>query len=246
MANQYDTRPFGEHNTPMRPSKAPMPRSTIEPLPYFPALCRLLSGVTISLVVCYLEIHHPAPEPDLQSFTGHQNPPIFLDCDQACEDLGVSRRTLHVSLCCLSTWWSSELERQRAARASREFLNPDHSRYGRLKFYSVTGSKTLRPGTVIQIRRNYGHLAKLLQDAGIATLAVPVPAIAIPFTKLADNAVLASTLNAPERKMSLTEILSSVSALGEDRRSTRYPRLRAAVAAGLRPASALKVRRNMA
>jgi hypothetical protein len=183
MDNRHDIRPFGEHNTPMRPSKAPMPRSTIEPLPYFPALCRVLSGVTISLVVSYLEIHHPSPEPDFQSFTGHQNPPIFLDCDRAALDLGVSRRTLHVSLCCLCTWWPSESERQRAARAGREFLNPDHSRYGRLKFYSATGSKTWRPGTIIRLRRNFGHLAKLLQNAGIATLAVPVPAIAIPLPK---------------------------------------------------------------
>jgi hypothetical protein len=181
MDNQHDIRPIGERNTPMRPAKVPMPRSTIEPLPYFPNLKSQLHSVTASLLLTYLEIHHPAPRgPDGTILTT----PVTLDLDAVAADLQVSRRTLHVSLCCLSTWWSSELERQRAARASREFLNPDHTRYGRLKFYSATGSKTWRPGTIIQLRRNFGHLAKLLQDAGIATLAVPVPAIAIPFTQV--------------------------------------------------------------
>jgi len=31
--------------------------------------------------------------------SGLRLPPVSIDCDQACEDLGVSRRTLHICLC---------------------------------------------------------------------------------------------------------------------------------------------------
>jgi hypothetical protein len=59
---------------------------------------------------------------------------------------------------------------------------------------------------------------------------------------MADNGVSAPTAHIPAPKELLSEILSS--ALAVDRRSTRYPRLRAAMEAGLLPASALKVRRK--
>lgn len=222
LANRTDRPIEGEGYAPKHRRDYPALPSGLPPLPYFPQLCRVLGGVTIAIVLTYLEIHHSAPESDSPASAGLRNPPIYLDCDQACMDLGVSRRTLHVSLCCISTWWRSEEERSRAARAGREFLNPDHTRYGRLKFYSATGAKTWRPGTIIRLRRNFGHLAKLLQNAGIATLAVPVPAITIPLPKLADNGVSAPTAHNLAQKESLSEILSS--ALAWDRRSTHYLR----------------------
>jgi len=207
-------------------------------------LCHALGGVTISLVVVYLEIHHKAKSDDSERPAGLKSTPVCVDCDQACRDLGISRRTLLVSLCCISTWWKSEEERSRAARAGREFLNPDHSRYGRLKFYSATGSKTWRPGTIIQLRRNFAHIENLLQNAGIATLAVQVHPPQIPFPKLTDNAISAPTAHTPAQKESLSEILLRALVLSGDRRSTRYLRRRVAEGTGLPPASALRVRRN--
>src|SRR5271163_2928679 len=189
MANHNDTRQVGEGDKSARPSSVPMVPSTIEPLPYFPNLHRCIHGVTASLVLTYLEIHHPAPRDSNGTIL---TTPVTLNLDAVAADLQVSRRTLNVSLSVLCTWWPTEIARLRAARACREFLNPDHSRYGRWKFYSATGPKTWRPGTVIQLRRNFGHLSRLLQDAGIATLAVPVPTLAIPVPKLAENGVSAS------------------------------------------------------
>lgn len=167
---------------------------------------------------------------------------MTLNLDSVAADLGVSRRTLCVNLSVLCAWWPTEEARGRAARAGREFLNPDHTRYGRWKFYSATGSKTWRPGTIIQLRRSFECLTKLLQDAGIATLAVPVPAVVLPVPAMAECSVSPSAAHILVQKESLSEILSS--ALGLDRRSARYPRLRAAVEAGPLPASALKVRRK--
>lgn len=242
MANQYDARPIGERNTPMSPSKGPMPPSTIEPLPYFPNLHRHIHSVTASLVLTYLEIHHRAPRDSNGTILTN---PVTLDLDAVAADLQVSRRTLCVNLSVLCAWWPTEEARCRAARAGREFLNPDHTRYGQRKFYSATGSKTWRPGTIVQLRRDFGHLAVLLRDAGIATLAVPVPAIALPVPAMGETGILASTAHVQKEKMSLAGILSRASVFSGDRRKTHYPRLRAAVAAGLLPANALKVLRNV-
>ena len=241
MAIQFDTWPIRERNTPMGPLKAPMPPSTIGPLPYFPNLKGQLHGVTASLVLTYLEIHYPAPR---DSNGTSLAAPVTLNLDAVAADLQVSCRTLLVNLSVLCAWWPTEEARCRAARADREFFNPDHTRYGQWKFYSATGSKTWRPGTNIRLRRNFAHLAKLLQDAGIATLSVPVPAIAFPVPKLAENGVSPSAAHILAQKESPAEILLRTSVLAGDRRSTRYPRLRAAVGAGLLPANALKVRRN--
>ena len=216
MTNQYDTLPFGERDTPMRPTKVPMPRSAIEPLPYFPNLKGHLRSVTASLVLTYLETHDPAPRgADGAILTT----PVTLDLDAVAADLQVSRRTLCVNLSVLCAWWPTEEARSRAARAGREFINPDHSRYGRLKFYSATGSKTWRPGTIIRLRRNFGQLTKLLQDAGIATLAVGAPTVAFPVPESVDNGVSAPAAHISAQKDSLLEILSS--ALASNRRITR-------------------------
>jgi len=189
MANHSDTRQVEEGDKSARPLSVPMLPSTIEPLPYFPNLHRCIYSVTASPVLTYLEIHYPAPRDSNDTILAA---PVTLNLDVVAADLQVSRRTLCVNLSGLCTWWPTENARWNAARASREFLNPDHSRYGRWKCYSATGPKTWRPGTTIQLRRNFGHLCRLLKDAGIATLAVPVPALAIPVPKLAENGVSAS------------------------------------------------------
>src|SRR5579871_6379281 len=155
--------------------------SNLEPLPYFPNLRGELHGVTASLLFTYLEIHHPAPRETSGAILAT---PVTLDLDSVAADLQVSRRTLCVNLSVLCTWWPTELARSSAARAGREFINPNHSRYGRWKFYSATGSKTWRPGTIIQLRRNFSMIENLLRDAGISTLSVPVPSIAFPVPKL--------------------------------------------------------------
>jgi hypothetical protein len=239
MANHNDTRQVGEGDKSARPSSVPMLPSTIEPLPYFPNLHRCIHSVTASLVLTYLEIYHPAPRDSNGTIL---TAPITLNLDAVAADLQVSRRTLCVCLSVLCTWWPTDMARLRAARCCREFVNPDHSRYGPLKFYSATGSKTWRPGTIIQLRRNFASLSMLLQDAGIATLAVPVPTIAIPVPKLAENGVSASAAYASCKKESIADILLRASVLAGDRRKTRYQRLRAAVANGLAPATVLSAK----
>ena len=193
-----------------RPLSVPMLPSTIEPLPYFPNLHRCIHGVTASLVLTYLEIHHPAPRDSNGTIL---TIPLTLSLDTVAADLQVSRRTLCVSLSVICTWWPTERARLRAACASREFLNRDHSRCGQWKFYSATGPKTWRQGTIIQLRRDFRHLSMLIQDAGIATLAVPVPAIAIPVPTLAENGVSASAAYASCKKESLADILLRASVL---------------------------------
>ena len=202
-----------------------MPPSAIEPLPYFPNLKGQLRGVTASLVLTYLEIHHPAPrDPNRAILTT----PVTLNLDAVAADLQVSRRTLLVTLSVLCVWWPTEEGRCRAARASREFLNPDHIRYGPWKFYSATGSKTWRPGTIIQLRRNFAYLTWLLRQAGIATLAVPATTIAFPVPAMAESGVSASTARAQQQKMSIAEKVLRSSVLSGDQRETRHSRLRAA------------------
>ncbi len=221
MANHNDTRQVGEGDKSARPSSVPMLPSTIEPLPYFPNLHRCIHGVTASLLLTYLEIHHPAPrDTSNQRYQRVTSLPVTLNLDAVAADLQVSRRTLCVSLSVLCTWWPTEMARLRAARACREFLNPDHTHYGQWKPYSATGSKTWRPGTIIQLRRNFRHLSMLLQDAGIATLAVPVPAIAIPVPTLAENGVSASATYASCKKESLADIQLRASVLAGDRRNS--------------------------
>jgi len=141
----------------------------------------------------------------------------------------VSRRTLCVNLAILCTWWPTEEARGRAARADREFINPDHSRYGRWKYYSLAGPKSWRPGTVLQMRRNFGMIRNLLRDAGVTTLAVPVPALALPVPELPNSTISASVSYALPKKESIVDILLRASALSGDRRHTRYLRRRTAL-----------------
>jgi hypothetical protein len=214
MAHETDRPIQRRPHTP----KDPVSPSRLPPLPYHPNLKRELQSVTAALVLTYLEIHHPAPRDPNDAIL---NTPVTLDLDAVATDLGVSRRTLCVSLSVLCAWWPEEEARSRGARAGREFLNPNHTRYGRIKPYSATGSKTWRPGTIIRLRRNFGQLKHLLQKAGIATLSVPVASIAIPVPTWAEYAISAPTGHNPAQKESLVQILQRLGAFEVAPRKTR-------------------------
>jgi hypothetical protein len=158
----------------MRPSEVPTPQSAIEPLPYIPTLCGALGGVTVSIVLVYLEIHHSAPEPDPQARAGLRNPPIYLDCDQACEDLGVSRRTLHTALDGIGIWWGDEAKRSAASRAGRDFISVNPSFHvrakARIRPYAIVGSRAYNRTRTLAIHRNYPRIAQVFVQAGVTTL----------------------------------------------------------------------------
>jgi hypothetical protein len=146
------------------------------PIPYFPQLCRVLGGVTISIVFVYLEIHHSplGPDPDAQpARAGLRTPSVTLDCDQACADLGVSRRTLHTALDALSVWWKHEGARSAAARSSRDFLRTSHSLDGGklepIRPYALVGSRKWTQARTLVIHRNLPRLDQIVSDAGLIT-----------------------------------------------------------------------------
>jgi hypothetical protein len=241
MSNQSDRPKEGERYAPKYPRDYPASLSGLQPLPYYPNLKAALQSVTASLVFTYLEIHHPTPQDSSGTFL---RVPVTLHLDKISEDLQISRRTLFTALCVLAARWRSEKERLLAARARREFLNPDHSVNGRFKPYSVTGAIGYIPHTIVQLRRNFPIISFMLRKAGISSLAQEECDGIDRFEKLASDVISAATAQDLPKTESLSEILLRASVLSVDRRKVRYPRLRAAVVAGLAPASVLKVRRN--
>jgi hypothetical protein len=73
----------------------------------------------------------------------------------------------------LSTFWLTEEARSAAARSGREFSNPNHSRYGKIKPYSTVGSKHQGTNQRWAIRRNYGRINNILAQAGIGLWQLP-------------------------------------------------------------------------
>ena len=139
----------------------------IEPIPYFASLAKELHGPTLALVLTYLEIHHaPEQDPDAPSLS-LSGTPVEIDCDDVCAALGISRRTLHIALNCLGAWFKDESERSRAQRAGREFLNPIHTRYGSVKFLSVTGSRAYAFPRKLRIRGNHQAITNLFTRANV-------------------------------------------------------------------------------
>ena len=146
------------------------------PIPYYPTLARLLGGVTISIVFVYLEtIHHSDPatattaEP---ARAGLRMPPVSLDCDRACDDLGVCRRTLHTSLDSLSTWWPSEEARSAATRAGRGFLAQSTKSFppsssSPIRPYATVGTRKFESSRSLTIHRNQMRIAQILTLAGL-------------------------------------------------------------------------------
>jgi hypothetical protein len=223
MANQIDRPMEGERYAPKYPRDYPAPPSSLPPVPYHPNLKRELRSVTAAVILTYLEIYYPAPQ---DASGAVLRAPVTLHLDRVSEDLQISRRTLFTALCVLAARWGSEEARGRAARAGREFLNPAHTRNGHWKFYSVTGAIGYVPSTIVQLRRNFPLLSAVLQKAGITSLTQQESISTDHFKTLDDDAISAPTAHKLTPKESLSEILSS--ALGLDRRSTRYPRRRTA------------------
>jgi hypothetical protein len=215
MENQCEVQSVPEKSYPQEINRDFHPLS--EPLPYFPTLGKLLSGAMISLVVCYLEIHHPAPPAENEPSAGRKNLPIYLDCARAAAELGVSRRTLHINLCCLSTWYLREGERERSARAGREFLRPEHTQHGKIKLYSIVGPRNWRAPQTLAIRRNLPQFAHILASAGIKIIAVPQNPM---FSPLSQTSVFAHSVH------SLPEILDKACGIKQDRRVDRWERWR--------------------
>lgn len=175
----------------------PKPHSKIDPLPYFPQLCRVLGGVTISIVLVYLEIHQSALEPDpdaIRSLAGLRNPPAMLDCDQACQDLGVSRRTLHTALESLGSWWKAEAQRSAASRSGRVFLRYDNTRAHPVRPYAFVGSRSFLKPRTIAVHRNQPRLAQIFIDAGITELREPTRSLYGRYAEFSETCVSSRSL----------------------------------------------------
>jgi hypothetical protein len=209
MANQTDRPMEGERYAPKHPRDYPA-------LPYYPRLGRALGGVTISIVVCYLEIHHPAPAPDFTAPPRLRNPPVYLDCDQACEDLGVSGRTLDIALCGVAVWWRGEQERSAAARSGRDFIKPNPSfhvrTHARIRPYAIVGSRSYSHPRTIAIHRNFPRLAQILIDAGI----IPISQAPIDCTHLSQ------TYTSGRSALSVSSVLESAIGLVPARRGIAW------------------------
>jgi hypothetical protein len=187
---------------------------TLDHIPYYASLAKVLHGPTLALVLTYLEIHHPAPQDTPEPHSSLANDAITLDCDTVCGALGISRRTLHIAFSCLGCWWGSEAERSRAARAGREFLNPAHSLkpqgHDPVKIYSFTGFKAYTlPHRILIMRRNLSKLTDVLSRAGFQPQT--------PYNEIVDTC-------APLR--SLCSLLARVMPAWGDRRAERWDRWR--------------------
>ena len=192
-----------------------------EPLPYYAGLAKVLHGPTLALVLTYLEFHHPAPQDSSEVHPGHAtgptDEPVVLDCDIASAALGVSRRTLHIALVCLGTFWLTEDARARAARSAREFLNPLHTRFDPVKIYSFTGSKAyLTPHRNLVMRRNRSKLLSTFTQAGI------ISPVICQLHDSQDDDISATSLSL----RTLPSILQQVMPDWGDRRKDRWERWR--------------------
>lgn len=150
----------------------------IDPLPYYAGLAKVLHGPTLALVLTYLEFEHPSPQDPSEDHLGRPDEPVILDCDIASTALGVSRRTLHISLSCLGRCWGTEEGRVQAARVGREFINTAHSSkpngYDTVKPYSFTGPRSYSGPQSLTMRRNYPKLDSILTLAGILPPTSPI------------------------------------------------------------------------
>ena len=101
-------------------------------------------------------------------------------------------------------------------RAGREFLNQKHSRFPKLKLYSIVADREWRALTTLTLRRNWPMLEKTLAECGVAHQIEPHR---LPRRDYAEIGAAASGLG---RSL----VLDSLLQLGhEDRRKTRYSRL---------------------
>ena len=216
--------------------------STIGAIPFYPNLKKSFERVTSCIVFTYLEMHHAAPQDTLGRISSL---PVTVSVEAVCGDLQVTRRTLALALFPLSTLYTSEASRWSAARAAREFIQPNHSRLGRIKPYSIVSANKLAHSHELVLRRNLPLIRTISQKAGMAqgfphVFAPTPPNRQANAEECRKMAVTQPTLH--QAPKSLAEILLRASVLAGDRRSLRYPRLRRAVASGLEDASVLSAK----
>lgn len=208
---------------------------------YCPRLNLHLKSVIACLLVSYLEIHHPAPE----DASGRVSSlPVIIDLDQISRDLHFSRRTLRLNFCQIAVWVRSEAERSRAARAGREFLKPSHTRYGKIKLYSLVGRNSDSAGIRLQLRRNKPYLDSILEAAGISWSRTDGAEFIPANPEMVDTPVSPRSLPIFAEMSKVLQDSLSASSLGSDRRHSRYDRLRSAVDRGLLPRDVLGVKKR--
>jgi hypothetical protein len=161
--------------------------------------------------------------------------PVEVNFTQMADDLAIDRRTLGLAFLCVSTWFRTEKERLGAVRAGREFLNQKHSRFPKLKLYSIVADREWRALQTLTLRRNWPMLDKTLAECGVAHHVEPHR---LPRRDYAEIDAAASGLGR-------SHVWEKLMAIGnEDRRKTRYLRLRKAIANGLADPNELKVKRK--
>jgi hypothetical protein len=195
----------------------------IEPLAYYPQLKAAIKTLTGCILLTYLETHHPAPQ---DQYDRRSSLPVTIDLDQLAGAVRIHRRTLSHHLGQLSCWYLNESIRWAAARSAREFTAPKHSFVGRFRFYSLVGSKAQDRPVALQLRRNLPLIAETLSTCGVTDMR----ATCEPFTcRAIDLSSEAAARPSFATNSGLAEVLLRGSQLSLDRRSLRYPRLRAAV-----------------
>lgn len=191
--------------------------SAIDPLPYFPNIVRQVRGPTNAMVLTYLEMIYPAPQDANGAILDRA---VTIDCDQACQDIQVSRRTLHVALRCLGSWFLTEDARGLAERAGRAFINSDHSFQSSIKPFSVVGAKAYGlDHLTLSIKRNFQRLNAIFSRAGLDFLQYPTFSTSSPvFPIAANDDVCASGRCA--------SVLARIMPAWGDRRAERWDRWR--------------------
>lgn len=228
---------------------ADLPRSAIGAIPYYPNLHRQLHNSTASILLAYLEIHHPPPQDDPGGF-------VTLDADAVALDIQINRRTLLTALSQIGVWWKNEEAAARGARAMRMFTQPNHSRYGTTKPYSITGPKSWHRPVTWALRRNWPFLRFILRQANAAIdddddsiinalnsnsitansatppppptlLVIPTVTPTVIPTPRADTETTGGGASSGTVFRSLSELIVEASVLGGDGRRSRQDRARA-------------------
>jgi len=193
--------------------------------------------------VTYLEMRFPAPQ-------DHPGFPVTVSAETVCREVRISRRTLGLSLHAIARVYKEEAKRSSSARGYREFINQHHREKGTRKLYSIVCDHNLERAHTFILRRNIPLLHATFANCGFSasSLAGWAKASSEPgmhetkgATELTKVAAAPLLVSAPR---TLAEILLSASQLSGDRRSTRYPRQRKAVAEGLEIPQPLKVKRE--
>jgi hypothetical protein len=222
--------------------KSARPKSTLtEPIPYYPGLKDETGTIIGAILVSYLEKYHPAPQDTSpQRFQRVSSLPIRLSDERIMADLHIARKTLVVILSEIAVWYPSESRRSRAHGASREFIEPRHSRFRKIKLYSAVGIRQHTLPFAFDLRRNILLVDQAMKNAlssfdstrdstrdkyDIGRDRAPAPLY--PPSKLPTN---------PR----VVELLERASVLAGDRRAVRYTRLRKAIEGGIVPEGVVK------